>query len=278
MRKFYFENEYAQRYDLQSNDAILTDPSSLGVGFDNGYIALGDTFVRDYFKLQQKTLSAVINFKRPNQYEKYQNFVDFVLSAKKLYLIYVPDTQIEYKREIDITNIDKGEIDRDKVLRAPITFTAKTLYYTSNVNKFEIDDTAGFVFPITWPVMFLDYAERSVIIDNDGHAEASLTCTFFGYCVEPAITVYQNDEPIKTCAFNVTIEDGEKVEYSTIDGNLYAYKVDALGNKTNLINAMDINNDNFFKLPLGVSTVKLTSSNELIPKAYLTVYKYYKAV
>lgn len=178
MRKFYFENEYAQRYDLQSNNAILTDPSSLGVGFDSGYIPVGDTFVRDYLKLQQKTLSAIINFLRPNQYDKYRQFADFVLSAKKLYLIYAPDAQTEYRREIDISNIEKGEIDQDRVLKIPIALVAKTLYYTANLNKFVIDDTTGFVFPITWPVTFLDYAERTVIVENDGHAEASITCAF----------------------------------------------------------------------------------------------------
>ena len=58
MRRFYLENEYGQRWSLNSlKTGFLTDPEGLGYELDAGYAMIGDSFLRTYMKAKQSQVS-----------------------------------------------------------------------------------------------------------------------------------------------------------------------------------------------------------------------------
>ena len=282
MSKFYLENEYGNRIDLQNDDlyCIATDTSGWGVDKDSNYIAIGDQFVRNYLKTKQNEFSMVLNFTQPGAFEKLQMVGNFLLKASKLYLIYVPDLKTggEYRRDVEVGSFMKTN-GVDGLLRYTLKLNAKSLFYNQHQSKFYVDRTDGeFRFNFTWPVRFNDYANREMILTNNGHVDAGFSFEIYGYSNNPKVSLFQNNQLVKEIKINVELQEGEKVEYCSLDGNLYVNKVDINGNKMNLYNTFDLNDEIFFKVPAGDVQVKFTSDSGTMNQIYFTLFKFYEVV
>lgn len=283
MRKFYLENEYMQRYALhQPGKVFFGNISGLGASSDVRYILVGDAFLRDYMKAEQQPIVGTLCFLRgQNQYASLREFADFVYSAKSLKLIYVPDTgeDIEYARDIDTTALSKREIDADKVLRVPVEFKCKSLYYNTRQTTFVIETSEGErIYDYQYPTRYNDHVHKTMVFNNTGHVDAPIEAEIYGFSQNPKIEILQNGVVVKRVEFPVQINDGEKLLYSSKDGDLYAYIEDSNGNQTNVFGTLDLENDNFFKLPIGQCKICISSSFEVINKVIIRTYKMYKVV
>ena len=89
--------------------------------------------------------------------------------------------------------------------------------------------------------------------------------------------MYVNKNKIFELAIGETLEEYEKILYSTKDDDLYIYKENQDGTLTNYFDNLDINNINFVKLPTGVCEIRLSADSD-ITNAKLTEYLEYKAV
>ena len=78
--------------------------------------------------------------------------------------------------------------------------------------------------------------------------------------------------------FPTILQTGEKILYSSVDGNLYCYRVDEEGAEENFSDSLDINNTNFFKLPVGDSQIEFTSDTGASNRTVMTIYRFYRAV
>ena len=92
------------------------------------------------------------------------------------------------------------------------------------------------------------------------------------------MTVNQNGKELYRVKFPTILQRDEKILYSSVDGNLYCIRVDENGNQTNFADALDINNSNFFKLPVGDSQIEFTSDTGASNRTVLEVYKFYRMV
>lgn len=282
MSKFYLENDYSDRIDLQNDDlyCIATDTKGWGVDKDSNYIAIGDQFVRNYLKTKQNEFSMVLNFTKPRAFEKLQKVVNFLLQATKLYLIYVPDLSNggEYRRDVEVSSFLKTD-GVDGLLRYTLKLKGKSLFYDKHQSKFYVDRTDGeFRFDFRWDFRFNDYANREMILTNNGHVDAGFSFEIYGYSNNPKVSLFQNNQLIKEIKINVELQEGEKVEYCSLDGNLYVNKVDTNGNKTSLYNTFDLNDEIFFKVPAGDVQVKFTSDSGTMNRIYFTLFKFYEVV
>ena len=282
MSKFYLENEYNERIDLQNTDlyCFATDTSGWGVNKESNYIAIGDHFVRNYLKTTQNEFSMVLNFVPPRAFEKLQTVSNFILNAKNLYMIYVPDLVQggEYRRDVDIGSFMKTD-GVDGLLRYTLNLKAKSLFYSKHQTKFYVDRHDGeFRFDFTWPVRFNDYANREMILTNDGHVDAGFSFEIYGYSDIPKVSIFQNNELIKELVLNCEVLEGEKVEYCSLDGNLYVNHVNANGVKTSLFNTFDLSEDLFFKIPTGDIQVKFTAESGTMNQIYFTLFKFYEVI
>lgn len=282
MSKFYLENEYNERVDLQNDDlyCIATDTSGWGVAKDSNYIAIGDHFVRNYLKTKQNEFSMVLNFTQPRAFEKLQTVSNFILKATKLYLIYVPDliNGGEYRRDVDVGSfMNTGGVAG--LIRYTLKLKAKSLFYSKHLTKLYVDRTDGeFRFDFRWDIRFNDYANREMFITNDGHVDAGFSFEIYGYSDKPRVSIFQNNTLIKEIKLNCELLEGEKVEYCSLDGNLYINHVDVDGNKTSLYNTFDLSDEIFFKIPKGETQVKFTSESGTMNQIYFTLYKFYEVV
>lgn len=281
IRNFYFENENGQQIDFQNITGKLFLYNVTGLGFSKNleYARVGTTFVKNKDELEQSVIQGELEF-YDTTYDEYKNFVDFIFQAKSLKLIYVPKTskKVKYYRDIDVAQIDKADEDEYNILPIPITLNCKSLWYEENNFVYtveEIEDELRWDFE--WDSRFTDYENRSVLFENNGHAKAPFLLEMTGYILNPVISVYVEDELVNELSIDVTIEANEKLIYSTRDNECEIYKLLQNGTIVNLFNSLDLNNENFFKLPIGYSTIRLSAENEIL-NSKLTIYKEYIAV
>ena len=191
--------------------------------------------------------------------------------------MYDPGDGTEYIRDIDITEVDKTE-KTGATLPITVSFACKSLYYLKNNNRFIFEPTETEKrYDYRYDYKYGDYGTYEAIINNNGHAEAPFECTIYGYCTNPAIQVLKNNKILYEVVFPVTVEIDEYIRYSSRDGQLEATFVTG-NNEINLMNMLDIEKDNFFKIPVGNSMIRFVSSSESTNVITATVYKMFEVV
>lgn len=278
MRKFYIENERKERFSLWGNRVFMVEPSGLGIKHDATYIRIGNSFLRNK-KLQvaQSEVGGKIEFLEPGANKKFNEFYNFCAAASSLHLIYDPGDGKEYIRDIDIAEAQKTE-KTGATLPITVKFKCKSLYYLRDNNSFLFEsDSSEKRYDYRYDFAYSDYGTYEAAINNNGHVEAPFDCIINGYCANPSISIIKDDETLYEVVFPVAIEEGEYIRYSSRDGMLEATLVS--GNKeTNLMNILDITKDNFFKIPVGNSTIVFSSASTSTNIVTITIYKMYEVV
>lgn len=278
MRKFYLINELNTRYDLQDiqTNGFLASPSGLGYSTNITYVKVGNAFLEDSRELQQGTIDGSVYF---NGYAEYQGFVNFIESSEQLRMIYQP-LDVEYFRDVDFASIAKNELDPTTgCLICPIQLKCKGLYYTEDNKRFIMEQLEGESrYNVTYPFKFNDYSTVGVTYNNTGHSEADLLAEVYGYVIDPILELYVNNILKHRVTFNITVQSGQKLLYSSKDGDNYVILEAADGTQTNVINCLDLANDNFFKMPKGISTVNLGSDSGVLSKVIFHIMTRYKGV
>lgn len=278
MRKFYIENEVNERFSLWGNRVYMVDPSGLGIKHSASYIQIGNAFIRNK-KLQvaQSTIGGKIEFVDPGANEKFIEFYNFCAAASELKLVYDPGNGKEYIRDIDIAEAGKTE-RTGATLPISIKFTCKTLYYLRNNNSFVFESEAAEKrYDYQYDFTYNDQGTYETMIENDGHVEAPFDCYIYGYSANPSILISKDNETLYEVNFPVAVEEGEYIRYSSRDGMLEATLVSG-EKETNLMNLLDIEKDNFFKIPIGKSKIVFSSSSLSTNIITLTIYKMYEVV
>lgn len=281
IRNFYFENEIGKRVNCQkiNGNLFLYNVSGLGFKKSNDYVRVGNTFIKNKEEIEQSTITGELEFYEMT-YDEYRNFIDFILCATSLKLIYVPKNtnRIEYYRDIDVIELEKNEEDDFNILTTPITINCTSLWYKQNniiYNVENVEDELRWEF--VWDPIFADYEHRSIIFSNSGHVEAPFLLEIGGYIENPKMEVIVNNKKIYEVTFNITLNENEKIVYSTKENDMYIKKINKDNTYENLSNLLDLNNINFFNLPKGTSEIKLEANTDIL-NAKLTIYEQYITV
>lgn len=159
-----------------------------------------------------------------------------------------------------------------------MVFNCLSLWYEESETVYTIEpSTEELRWNFRWASRFSSYDNRSINYENKGHTEASFKLQINGYVKDPVISIYTNGVLINQLDLTgVTLEIGDSLYYSTKSNELYLYKISD-GVKTNLFNSLSLLNTNFFKLPKGVSEIRLSADDD-ITSAKLTIFTEYKAV
>lgn len=278
IRFFALENEYGNRLNLNSpKNGIFTEPEGLGYEINATYSKIGSSFIQNFMQDKQQTISGTIVFGGVNAYQGYQNFTGFINSSLKIKLLYKTDAG-EYYRDIDVISLGKTEITQKMVMECPVRFICKSLFYANHINRFKIERVEGEVrWAFRWPARFNDYGSRKIIFNNNGHVAAPFELELYVYCENPSIKVNQNGIELAVCKFPTILQENEKIIYSSLDGNLYCYRI-GKNKKENFTGKLDINNTNFFKLPTGDCEVEFTSDTGAQNRTMITIYKFFRTV
>lgn len=283
VREFKLINENGQEYSLMDIEryCLLTDPSGLGFSYTTEYEQLGNTFISNLRKLEQGQISGTVNFL---SYDNYKNFVDFIERAESLkfaYKIPFKNSSKEYFKDVNIQSLTKTQIQTNGIISESITFDCLSLWYEQLTTVYTIEKIENEIqWDFVWDSRFADYTSRSIIANNDGHVNAAIKVEISGHVINPGIYVYHNGEIYAGLTILTTIEEGEKLLYSSKDQEIYIRKQNKDGSTENLFKekyGIDINNRNIFDIPKGSSEIAITAENN-IANAKLYIYKYYKVV
>lgn len=283
IRNFYFENELGERIDCQKIDGNLFFYNVTGLGYEEEieYVQIGNKFIPNRKKIKQNQIAGDLEFYNMT-YDEYCEFVDFILRATSLKLIYVPKKTLrtEYYRDIDLFKIDKSEEDEYNILSCPIIMNCKSLWYEEKNTKYEItaqDDEIRWDF--RWDSRFLSNNSNVIDFNNKGHAPARVVIEIEGYIVNPTFIVEQNGKTLYELPITTTVDIGEKLIFSSLENDFYIKKVNMVTDEeTDLytLDNIDFNKDYILTLPIGESSLTI-ETDDILNQATVNIYSYYKA-
>ncbi len=281
VRKFLLENEKGQQFRMDdlNNGCFLVSPTGLGYSYNADFVQLGFDFIENNRKIQQSNPSGTAYFK---SYDKVKEFIDYIESSSNLKWIYIIPFENEEKtfyRDVTIIKIEKTE-KTGRWIACPVEFASQSLWYEENETIFKIETYEDEMrYPFRWNSRYIDYNTRAIQFNNKGHIEAPIQVEIDGFVQNPSITVLVNNQEYASIKVPITINEYEKLLYSSKTGEIYIQKQNTDGSKENLWQQqyIDITKQNIFKLPIGVSEIRLTADDDVL-NAKLTIFQQFKAV
>lgn len=254
VRRFLLENEKGQQFRLDNlnEGCFLTSPSNLGYSYNINFIQLGNEFIENNRKIEQSKPSGTLYFK---SYDKVKSFIDYIESSSKLKWLYVIPFESEektYYRDITITQLDKTE-KKGKWLACPVQFAGISLWYEQNETILKIESYKNEMrYNYRWNSRYIDYNTRSIQFNNKGHVEAPIQIEIDGFVQNPSISIFIDKEEYASIKIPITINEYEKLLYSSKTGEIYIQKQNTDGTKESLWKNkyIDIKKQNIFKLPI----------------------------
>ena len=282
VRQFYLENEKGQKYDLMDKEkyCFLSEPSGLGYSYSTDYLLLGNTFIENIRTLEKGLINGNLVTR---YYDNFKDFCDFVEQSNSLkyFVPFEKKAPVTYYKDVKISSIEKTEKDTASgMLITPLTFDCLSLWYEKNEIIYAMGEGEREMrWDFRWDSRFKTYNKRSLTFNNEGHVEAPLLLELDGFLRNPCISIYRNGKELYNLKIPITINQYEKLLYSTVDNDIYLCKQEYDGTLTNLFKNpyIDISKNNIFQIPKGVCEIKLTADDE-ISNAKLTILEQFKVV
>ncbi len=282
--EFCLVNEKGQEFSLmdEMNYCLITEVTGLGCSYTAEYQQLGNIFIEILRKIEQGKIDGSAKFRN---YDNYKKFIDYVESSEKLKFLYsIPfynGQRLTYLKDVSIQNISGGIIiNEDERLISTVTFNCLSLWYQDKETVYTIEKIEGEIqWDFRWDARFSDYTSRSIIFSNDGHVEAPFQVEMDNYLINPGFYIMKDGVIINSLKIPITIQQGEKLLYSSKDNEIYIKKQNIDGSFENLFkhDYIDLNNNNIFKVPKGTTEIVLTADNEIF-NAKLNIFKQYEVV
>ena len=277
MRKFYLENSIGERRDLQTKQEIhLREPAGLGWADNNTYADARGFFPRTDSRPVQPAVTGDFVIAG---YATYKALADWIHQGYELTLVYDP-SGTEYRIDIDILSLQKGEINAWGRLECPFAMAAKTPWYKPTTRELVIAPPASEVgykrYSYAYPYQYAAASlSNSVEILAAGHMPAAIYMTIPGPLTNPCITLSLDGTEIGKMDLNgVSVASGETLIFSTRFGTIGVWK-----DSTDLLEYLDLNNNNFFEIPTGDTCVlTIESDSDIATTATIQLNEYYRSV
>lgn len=250
--EFLLVNEKGQSFSLMDMNkyCLITEPNGLGYSYNIEYQQLGSYFIENVRKIEQGRISAQLVFKNYDNYSFLVNFIETSENLKLLYKIPYKKGNREFYRDVDIVSLTKTCMNEEEKLKETITINCKSLWYEKTEIIYDISPIGNEIrWDFFWDSIFMSYDNRNISFENKGHTAAPFTLEMEGHLISPSIFLFQNNQEIAGLKINTTFEEYEKFLYSSKDNDIYIYKQRTDGSLVNLFNELDINNNNFFRIP-----------------------------
>lgn len=282
-RRFYLENTQKQRFNLQDlkNGALLASPAGLGLSMTRSYEMTGNTSrtVSEIYPL--RTFSGVIVLDGYRAYDGYRALINFIAVSGNIKLVYAPryeTTSSEFLADVEVESVSKGEVKGGR-MECDVAITLKGAWYKRESLRVVAEKTGTELrYDRMYEYVYSDVSTDAIEINNDGHFDAPILLEAEGELVNPRLLLYVNGSLRSQLVLTTVIEEGQTLVFCTKDDELTLINRLADGSEQNLIGSVTVENDNFFKLPRGLSTLSLSADNEITSKSVITVFTAYKAV
>lgn len=282
VREFALINEKGRTFSLMNieNYVLLTDPAGLGYRYNTQYEQVGTSFLENVRRIEQGQIVGIVN---TTKYENFKKLIDFIEGSESIRFLYRVPYQTgakEYYKDVKINELTKTQKNTNGIISETITFDCLGLWYSEDETVYDVTSGGDEMrWDYRWDARYTEYDVRSLAYNNQGHIPAPILVEIDGEVSNPKIEIIRDGETVASIEIPITIGIYEKLLYSSKTGEIFIKKQLADGTETSLFKKqyIDITKNNIFKLPLGVSEVKLSADDE-INSAKLTIYPQYKAV
>jgi hypothetical protein len=281
-RKFYLENAQKQRFNLQDlkAGALLTSPAGLGLSIARTYELTGNTARCVDKTFPARSFTGIAVFDGSRAYDAYRALVNFV-AAGPMKLVYAPRFETatgEFLADVEVENISKYDVKGGR-MECDVTITLKGAWYKRDNLRVVAEKAASDLrYDRVYEYAYSDFSTDAIEIFNDGHFDAPVMLEAEGELVNPRLQLYVDGVLRSELAITAVIELGQTLVYCTKDDDLRLAKRSTDGSEVSLMDCISIENDNFFKLPRGLSMLSLSADNDISTKSVISVFTSYKAV
>ncbi|MBT3320180.1 MAG: hypothetical protein HN389_10505 [Clostridia bacterium] len=282
-RRFYLENAQRQRFNLQDlkSGALLVSPAGLGLAMTRSYELTGDTARCVDERFASRLFTGVIVFQASRAYDGYRALINYIVSSSDIKLVYAPRYETatgEFLSDIEVESVSKREV-RGGRMECDVAITLKGAWYKRDSLRVVAEKTGEELrYDRMYEYTYSDVSTDAIEIYNDGHFDAPLMLEAEGELVKPKLQLFVDGALRCELAVSAVIEEGQTLVYCTKDDELTLVKLLSDGSEESLVDSITVENDNFFKLPRGLSTLSLSADNEISSKSIITVFTSYKAV
>lgn len=272
-RKFYLVDSIGRERSLQSDIEFMWEPSGLGFAENREYSQVEyGFFVESSKDFEQPEVAGTLVFwsKKQDPYQTYHEFMDWVQGAKDLQLKYVPYPGRELYLDVNVDGLELSEKTLYGVLECPVIFRGTSPYHKKNPLTFLFrteDNRNPMRFPFEFPFRFSDGgAGDAQVFTPAGHFPAAMELTING----PVSNIYFKCEDAATGEMigvldlsGVSVAEGDHIYYSSRPNADGVWKVSG-NTRTDLVEALNENEANFFTLPVG-KEIKATLTADTQP-------------
>lgn len=248
MRQFSLVNKSGETYRLNSPDNFLHDPKGLGFSRNTEFQKVGSHYelIRDEFS--QPVIQGSIMFKRGDNntpYKKYAKFARFIQDIP-LILHYRTMSGEEYKLDVIPTEVGKEEIKSSLGMDVEITLTSVSAWYkeykkTATGNRIQIRSDSIIESPCDLAITGTELNNETITWSQDVNGSSIMEGSLSG----------------------ITLEETDSLHIRT-DSNPYRiYKIDAVGNETDLYSKSDFSTKRFLLVRKGVNTITFSKSGNI---------------
>lgn len=291
MRKFELINELGQSFGLNDiRTGFMQNPTGLGYSMEYAFVKMGTSWKQQYMRDTQSTITGEIVFGTESPYEAQTSFLEFIRSSKNIMLKRTTEAGTHYK-DVEITRYDISEIGNGNVLNCPIEMIATSLWYANKSEKAIVIQSEDAItrYSYRFPSRFNDQSTGYYEVNNNGSVSSGFMLEFYGAIDNPVVVLKVNDTELSKLEIDTSITSAQRILFSSIDGKLFCYKgsiadienfkiTEDATNLTNLALDFSLDNENFFKLPIGTSRLEFEADSSLVNPIVITTYKYYRAV
>lgn len=286
MRRFYIQNEYGEKIELQGGSVFLSGLDGLGFFDDVEYMEADGFFIETRRESGRVKKTGTLVFMPTRAYAGYLDFANWIFAAERLTLAYSADGGW-HLCDIDITDMEKTELGVGGVLEVPVTFMPLSPWYTPydlnlTMRGEGLQGTKG--YPYTYPYRYSNSSRSGAL---DFSVTAQMPCDFQltlpGAVQNPVLTAKRMDtgEMIgRVDLSNVSAAAGETIVFSTVPRKAGAVLQTSQG-EIDLTAQLGIyaGIPTFFRIPAGVPMeFSLTAESLLGVTAWLRIYRYYRTV
>lgn len=243
MRTLKLINEYGQSYEL-TGKVLINGIEGLGITRENEYLLFKDRYslARVSHNIGEISLGLVFL----EGYQGYKEFVIFISRATKLFLEY--KTSDTYLCKIAFKEITKGEISFGSI-QSNLLINKLTPWYRENEFSISVASTeSDKQYPYKYIYTYGTNSKGSLLITNNGDADAYLSLKIIGAVKNPRVVINKNDETVGT--FRLFYEGDEIISMSSIPEDEYIKIADE-----NAYQQQDFTCKNFLVIPKGESEV-----------------------
>lgn len=290
VRQFWLQNAAGDRFGLNGESgAWLTLPQGLGYELSPPWADLGRGFFTplDEIAEPQGSVAGELVFEPP-AYANYRALVNWIAAAGSLLLIYCPYGDVEFQKKIYVEAIQKGELDKTRLLHCPFSFFSLSPWRRPVPTEISMDtqETGGGSprYSGRYPGRYGHDAHGTMTarIAASGHIPGAVLLRVMGGIEDPEIRLTGADSG-RVCGIcrltGVSLGASDVLELSTDWEDSYVRRISADGVQTDLLPFLDISQEPYFHPPTDeASVLTVQSDSPFSGSAELLVYSYFRTV